>query len=51
MLKCSLCGVTIKGFGNNPWPLAKTEQDKCCDDCNITEVIPARIQMLYDDNG
>lgn len=50
MLDCSLCGVSVEEFGHNPWPLAKNENDRCCDECNITKVVPARIEMLYD-NG
>ena len=38
---CSLCGDTFIGMGNNPEPLAEFE-DRCCDDCNWTKVIPAR---------
>lgn len=45
-MKCCLCGKDIKDFGNNPWPLKKNEDDRCCDDCNITKVIPARMANL-----
>lgn len=33
MKKCVLCGSGIKGYGNNPWPLAN--KGECCDECNI----------------
>lgn len=39
---CALCGAKCEGFGNNPEPLAKNEE-RCCDDCNIKFVIPARM--------
>lgn len=42
--KCCICGKECLGFGNNPRPV-KTE-GRCCDECNITFVIPARIQMM-----
>lgn len=39
---CVICGKTIKGeWGNNPRPIKK--DGKCCDSCNMTKVIPARI--------
>lgn len=34
------------GWGNNPDPLGDSETDRCCDDCNATEVIPARLRSL-----
>ena len=43
MTKCVLCKKEIKGYGNNPEPLAGNKTS-CCDECNITKVIPARIQ-------
>ena len=41
--ECCLCGSTIggMGYGNNPFPMA--EKGRCCDDCNLTKVIPARL--------
>ena len=44
-IKCCLCGKTINGFGNNPYPLANEGQ--CCDDCNWNLVIPARVLDIY----
>lgn len=38
---CCLCGKRIEGQGNNPYPLKRT--GRCCDECNIEKVIPARI--------
>ena len=41
---CCLCGKDLGyEFGNNPYPL-KTKGD-CCNHCNITKVIPARIEQ------
>lgn len=41
--KCCLCGKKLDGeFGNNPFPLK--EKGSCCNYCNTTKVIPARIK-------
>lgn len=39
--KCCICGQTSIGFGNNPAPVKNN--GRCCDVCNLTVVIPARI--------
>lgn len=45
--KCSICGEFFYGWGNNPYPVTTGENDRCCDICNETKVIPARLaQML-----
>lgn len=44
---CVLCGKHINGYGNNPAPLA--DEGKCCDECNKTKVIPARIKAIKDE--
>ena len=41
--KCIICGEQIVGYGNNAEPVA---EGRCCDDCNISKVIPARISQL-----
>ena len=46
-MKCCICGTEIKGWGNNPWPVSKKEGDECCDLCNVTYVLPARISRVY----
>ena len=43
---CCLCGKTIEGWGNNPWPVSKGENDRCCGECNCTLVIPARLARM-----
>jgi hypothetical protein len=41
---CSLCGGPVEGWGHNPAPLADREIDgPCCQTCNDTKVIPARL--------
>lgn len=39
-MKCCICGKKIMGYGNNAEPVKK---GTCCDECNMTVVIPARI--------
>ena len=41
-LMCCFCKEEIDGYGNNPEPAAEGEL-KCCDKCNWSVVIPARI--------
>jgi hypothetical protein len=41
---CSLCSQKYPGYGNNPAPLPG---ESCCDACNITKVIPARMNAKY----
>lgn len=38
---CVICEYPITGYSNNPYPIK--EEGECCDVCNITRVIPARI--------
>tara|TARA_R110000751_G_scaffold1560_4_gene5798 strand:+ start:4480 stop:4746 length:267 start_codon:yes stop_codon:yes gene_type:complete len=42
---CCLCGVEIKGYGNNALPIKDGE---CCDDCNLFKVVPARLSQTLD---
>jgi hypothetical protein len=43
---CSLCGGPYDHFGNNPEPL-KDVEERCCDNCNTSKVIPARLRRIY----
>lgn len=41
---CCFCGKPCENeYGNNPWPLSKNENDRCCNECNSLKVIPARL--------
>ena len=40
---CDICGKEFEGYGNNPAPL---EGRICCDACNKTYVIPARLKKI-----
>ena len=46
---CCICGEEFEGFGNNSYPINKDENARCCDVCNYTVVIPARIEALNED--
>lgn len=39
--RCCLCDGIYVGYGNNPAPIKN--EGRCCDGCNITRVIPARV--------
>lgn len=43
---CCLCDEMSRGMGNNPEPLMKFEDGRCCTDCNKSKVLPARIAKL-----
>jgi hypothetical protein len=44
---CCLCGSEEYGNGNDPSPITtENENDECCDNCNLTKVVPARIELL-----
>ena len=40
---CSICGKPYKGYGNNAYPV---NDGRCCDDCNYSAVISARIKAI-----
>ena len=51
-INCCICGKEIVESGNNPWPIE--DSGCCCDECNSTVVVQARIVMLArrrTDNG
>lgn len=38
---CDICGGDLGRFGNNAYPFG----GRCCDECNIMCVIPARVRQ------
>lgn len=42
--KCVLCGKYFDEWGNNPYPI--TTKGSCCNFCNDTKVLPARIDLM-----
>lgn len=52
-LKCCIChkeiradGILPELAGNNPFPYDTTPGARCCNECNIKHVIPARIVQI-----
>jgi len=41
--KCSICGIRYLGHGHNAQPV---NNGRCCDMCNTTHVIRARLSQL-----
>lgn len=41
---CSICFTKYEEFGNNAWPI---NLGTCCDKCNNSLVIPARINLKF----
>ena len=44
---CCICGKHIDGHGHNASPI---KDGTCCDECNMTKVIPERIKMTKDND-
>lgn len=44
--KCCICGKEFTGWGNNPWPIVDEEDARCCDNCNMMYVVPARLKTF-----
>ena len=42
-MKCCFCGKDAGKYGNDPWPIYWGDMKRCCDECNLTYVIPARL--------
>lgn len=47
-LICCLCGKECEDkYGNNPEPLMENnDNNRCCNECNDSKVIPARIANM-----
>ena len=41
-MKCCFCKKECGPYGNNPAPFGRPK-DRCCDNCNLEIVIPARL--------
>lgn len=46
--QCCICGYLYGGHGHNASPVA---EGRCCDTCNGTKVIPARLDQLQGFTG
>lgn len=44
---CSICGEESYGWGHNPEPVKDLKNHgPCCDTCNYSEVITARLMFI-----
>lgn len=48
---CCICGEKFTGWGNDPYPVVNDEDAKCCDMCNQTRVLPARMAQMFSRKG
>lgn len=49
--QCCICGMWVVGeYGNDPWPVDKHPEHKCCDECNANVVVPARLARIIAKN-
>lgn len=54
-MKCCICNKEITDMGNNPAGcidetkklIQWNDEDRCCDDCNKTYVLPGRMYRFY----
>jgi hypothetical protein len=44
--KCCICDRKYEGIGNNPSPVKRGGDGRCCDICNNEKVIPARLEQF-----
>jgi hypothetical protein len=44
--ECCFCGADFGRWGHNPAPLMDGTTNACCDKCNFTKVIPARLAEM-----
>ena len=42
--KCSFCGETFRGWGNNPSPVLEAVGSLACHECNAAIVLPQRLR-------
>lgn len=49
--ECCICGKKFTGWGNNPYPVVDDENARCCDMCNETKVLPARLAQMFGRKG
>ena len=42
-IKCVICGGIFEEYGNNAQPVKK---GICCDNCNLTVVLPERFKRI-----
>ena len=45
---CCICGKKFIGWGNDPWPVVIDKDAECCDECNMSVVLAARIKQMQE---
>lgn len=45
--ECCICHKIFKDWGNDPWPVVKDDDARCCDDCNNRVVLAARLAQMF----
>lgn len=45
--ECCICHKIFTDWGNDPWPVVKDDDARCCDACDMNVVVPARIAQMY----
>jgi hypothetical protein len=45
--QCCFCKKPIQGYGNDPYPVNRDWHARCCDECNATKVIAARLDEMF----
>ena len=43
---CCICGKTFFGWGNDPWPVNTDDDATCCDECDNSVVLAARLKQM-----
>lgn len=44
---CCFCGEEYNNYGNDIRPLITERGNRCCDECNLSIVIPNRVKFLF----
>ena len=43
---CCICGKKFYGWGNDPWPVNEDKDATCCDECDRSVVLEARLEEM-----
>lgn len=43
---CCICHKEVEEFGNDPWPVNIDDNAECCDACDMSVVVTARLNDL-----
>ena len=43
---CCICKKTFSGYGNDPWPVEMDPDAVCCDACDMSVVLQARLKEM-----